>query len=42
MRIKLHDSDEVQEYTYDKLIKAANTKSELKGETDTENNESLE
>ena len=42
VRIKLHDSDEVQEYTYDKLIKAANTKSELKGETDTENNESLE
>lgn len=32
IRVKLHDSDEVQEYTYDKLIKAANTEDEIKKE----------
>lgn len=37
IKIKLHDSDEVQEYTYDKLIKAANTKDEIKKETAEDN-----
>ncbi|MBD7915323.1 flagellar biosynthesis protein FlgD [Clostridium sp. Sa3CUN1] len=37
IKIKLHDSDEVQEYTYDKLIKAANTKDEIKKETGEDN-----
>lgn len=38
IRVKLHDSDEVQEYTYDKLIKAANTKDEIKKEETAEDN----
>lgn len=33
VRVKLHGSDEIKEYTYDKLIKAANSESELKGES---------
>lgn len=37
IKIKLHDSEEVQEYTYDKLIKAANTKDEIKKETAEDN-----
>ena len=37
IKIKLHDSEEVQEYTYDKLIKAANTKDEIKKETGEDN-----
>lgn len=36
IRVKIHGSDEIQEYTYDKLIKAANTESELKGENQSE------
>ena len=32
VRIKLHDSDEIQEFTYDKIIKASNTKEEIKPE----------
>ena len=32
VRIKLHDSDEIQEFTYDKLIKASNNKEEIKSE----------
>ena len=38
IRVKLHDSEEVQEYTYDKLIKAANTKDEIKKEETAEDN----
>ena len=38
VRVKLHDSDEVQEYTYDKLIKAANTKDEIVKEETAEDN----
>ena len=38
IKIKLHDSDEVQEYTYDKLIKAANTKDEIVKEETAEDN----
>ena len=37
IKIKLHDSEEVQEYTYDKLIKAANTKDEIKEEAAEDN-----
>ncbi len=32
VRIKLHDSDEIQEFTYDKIVKASNTKEEIKPE----------
>lgn len=38
IRVKLHDSEEVQEYTYDKLIKAANTKDEIKKEETADDN----
>lgn len=30
VRVKLHDSDEIREFTYDKIIKAANNKEEIK------------
>ncbi|MDV4149700.1 flagellar hook capping FlgD N-terminal domain-containing protein [Clostridium sp. AL.422] len=32
VRVKLHDSDEIQEFTYDKIIKASNSKEEIKPE----------
>ena len=32
VRVKLHDSDEIQEFTYDKVIKASNIKDEIKPE----------
>lgn len=35
IKVKIHDNDEIQEFTYDKIIKAANNKDEL---IDTENN----
>ena len=30
VRIKLHDSDEIKEFTYDKIIKASNSREEIK------------
>jgi flagellar basal-body rod modification protein FlgD len=30
VRIKLHDSDEIKEFTYDKIVKASNSKEEIK------------
>ena len=32
VRVKLHGSDEIQEFTYDKIIKASNKKEEIKSE----------
>ncbi len=32
VRIRLHDSDEIQEFTYDKVIKASNKKEDIKPE----------
>ena len=32
VRVKLHDSDEIQEFTYDKVIKASNKKEDIKQE----------
>lgn len=34
VRVKRHDNDEIQEFTYDKIIKAANNKDELIGTED--------
>lgn len=31
VRVKLHDSDEIKEFTYDKIVKASNNKDEIKG-----------
>ena len=36
VRIKLHDSDEIKEFTYDKIIKASNSKEEIKPEENQE------
>ena len=30
VRVKLHDSDEIKEFTYDKIVKASNSKEEIK------------
>lgn len=32
VRVKLHDSDDIQEFTYDKVIKASNKKEDIKPE----------
>lgn len=32
VRVKLHDSDDIQEFTYDKVIKASNNKEDIKAE----------
>ncbi|MDU5106597.1 flagellar hook capping FlgD N-terminal domain-containing protein [Clostridium sp.] len=32
VRVKLHDTDEIQEFTYDKVIKASNKKEDIKAE----------
>ena len=32
VRVKLHDSDDIQEFTYDKVIKASNNKEDIKPE----------
>ncbi|MFU7516347.1 flagellar hook capping FlgD N-terminal domain-containing protein [Clostridium sp. HCS.1] len=32
VRVKLHDTDEIQEFTYDKVIKASNKKEDIKPE----------
>lgn len=32
VRVKLHDSDEIKEFTYDKIVKASNVKEEIKPE----------
>lgn len=34
IRVKLHDSDEIKEFTYDKIVKASNSKEQIKSSED--------